>query len=83
MKNISAEVSIFSHCTDERHLVTCSKIELRDLYYCSRCALGKICEIYTFDRCAHGCTSQKSFLASSDPKKENWRTTKLFLRHVS
>ena len=39
--------------------------------------------ICTFDRCAHGCTSQKSFLASSDTKKENWRTTKLFLRHVS
>ena len=40
-----------------------------------RCALDKICEIYTFDRCPHGCTGQKSFLACGDAKKENWRTT--------
>ena len=52
MKNISAEVSIFSLWTDWRHLVTCRKIELRELYYCNRCALDKICEIYTFDRLA-------------------------------
>ena len=38
--------------------------------------LGKICEIYTFDRCPHGWTGQKSFLAWGDAKKENWRTTK-------
>ena len=31
----------------------------------------KICEIYTFDRCPHGCTGQKSFLACGDAKKEN------------
>ena len=36
----------------------------------------KICEIYTFDRCPHGCTGQKSFLACGDAKKENWKTTK-------
>ena len=28
----------------------CNKIEFRELYYCSRYALDKICEIYTFDR---------------------------------
>ena len=52
------------------------RISLRELYYCNRCALDKICEIYTFDRCPHGCTGQKSFLACGDAKKENWRTTK-------
>ena len=68
---------------NRRHLLTCSKIEFHELYYFSRCALDKICEIYTFDRCPHGCTGQKSFLACSDAKKGNWRTTKLFLKHVS
>ena len=52
------------------------RISPRGLYYCSRCALDKICEIDTFDRCPHGCTGQKSFLACGDAKKENWRTTK-------
>ena len=35
----------------------------------------KICEIYTFDRCPHWWSNQKSFLACGDAKKENWRTT--------
>ena len=31
------------------------RISPRGLYYCNRYALDKICEIYTFDRCPHGC----------------------------
>ena len=73
MKNVSAEVSIFCLWTKWRHLVICSKIEFRELYYSSRCALDKICEIYTFDSCPHEWSSQKSFLACGDAKKENWR----------
>ena len=83
MKNISAEVSIFCLWTKWRHLVTCSKIEFRELYYSCRCALDKICEIYTFDRCPKGWSIRKSFLACNDAKKENWRTAKLSLKHVS
>ena len=52
------------------HLVTCSKIEFREPYYCSRCAPDKICEIFTFDPCPHGWSSQKSFLACVDAKKK-------------
>ena len=80
MKNISAEVSMFCLWTNWRHLVTFRKIEFCELFYCSRCALDKICEIYTFDRCPHGCTGQKPFLTCGDAKKENWRTTKFFLK---
>ena len=83
MKNISGEVSIFCLWTNWIHLVTCSKIEFRELHCCSRCALDKIFEIYTFDRCSQGWSGQKSFLACGDAKEENWRTTKLFLKHVS
>ena len=70
MKNISAEVSIFSLWTDWRHLVTCRKIELRELYYCNRCALDKICEIYTFDRLA----KNHSWLLATQKKglESNW-----------
>ena len=82
MKNISAEVSIFCLWTNWIHLVTCIKIEFRELYCCSRCALDKIFKIYTFDRCPQGWSGQKSFLTCGDAKKENWRTTKLFLKHV-
>ena len=42
MKNISAEVSIFCLWTKWIHLVTCSKIEFRELHCCSRCVLDKI-----------------------------------------
>ena len=70
MKNISGEVSIFCQWNNWIHLVTCSKIEFREPYYCSRCALDKICEIYSFDCCPHGLSSQKSFLAYGDAKKE-------------
>ena len=41
---------MFCLWTNWRHLVTFRKIEFCELYYCSRCALDKICEIYTFDR---------------------------------
>ena len=82
MENISAEVSIFCPWTNWIHLVTCSKIEFRDPHCCSRCALDKIFEIYTFDRCPRGWSGQKSFLACDGAKNENRRTTKLFLRHV-
>ena len=83
MKNISAEVSIFCLWTYWIHLVTCSRIEFRELNCYSRCALDKIFEIDTFDRCSQGWSGQKWFLACGDAKKENWRTTKLFLKHVS
>ena len=83
MKNISAEVSIFCLWTNWIHLVTCSEIEFCELHCCSRCALDKIFEIYTFDRCPQGWSGQKLFLACGDAKKENWRTTKLLLKHVS
>ena len=76
MKNISAEVSIFRLWTKWRHLVICSKIEFRELYYSSRCALDKISEIYTFDRCPHGWSSQTFFwLVATHIKKKlenNW-----------
>ena len=78
MKNISAEVSIFCLWTNWIHLVTCSKIEFRELHCCSRCALDKIFEIYTFDRCPQGWSGQNSFLACGDAKKENWSTTAIF-----
>ena len=77
MKNISAEVSIFCMWTNWIHLIICSTIEFRKLYYCSGCALHKICEMCTFDRCPRGWSDQKSFLACGDAKKENWKTTKL------
>ena len=70
MNIISAEVFIFCLRTKWIHLVTCSKIEFREPYYCSRCALDKICEIFTFDPCPHGWSSQKSFLACVDAKKK-------------
>ena len=84
MKTILGEVSIFCLWTNWIHLVTCSKMEFRELYYCSRWTLDKICEIYSFDRCSrsHGRSSQKSFLTCGDAKKVNLRTTKLFLKHV-
>ena len=41
MKNISAEVSIFCLWTNWIHLVTCSKIEFRELHCCSRCFCSK------------------------------------------
>ena len=69
MKNISAEVFIFCLWTKWIHLVTYSKIESRELHCYSRCALDKIFEIYTFDRCAQGWSGQKSFLACGDAKK--------------
>ena len=65
------------------YLLTCSKIQFRELHWCSRCALDKIFKIYTFDRCPQGRSGQKSFLACGDVKKENWRITRLFLKHVS
>ena len=77
------EVSIFCLWTNWIHLVTCSEIEFRKLHCCSRCALDKLFEIYTFDRCPQGWSGQKSFLACGDAKKENWRTTKLLLKYVS
>ena len=58
--------------------LTCSKIEFLELHCCSRYALDKIFEIYTFDRCPLGWSGQKSFLACGDAKKGNWRKTKLF-----
>ena len=83
MKNVSAEVYKFCVWTNWIHFATCSKKEFRELHCCSRCALDRIFEIYTFDRCPHGWSGQKSFLACGDAKKENWRTTKLFLKHMS
>ena len=75
MKNISAEVSTFCLWTNWIHLATCSEMEFRELHCCSHCALDKIFEIYTFDRCPQGGTGQKSFLYCGNAKKENWRTT--------
>ena len=72
MKNISAEVSIFCLWTNWIHLVTCSNIEFRELHCCSRCALDKTFEIYTFDRCSQGWSRQKSFLTCGESKKENY-----------
>ena len=69
MKNISAKVSIFCLWTNWIHLVTCSRIEFRDLHCCSHCALDKIFEIYTFDSFPHGWSGQKSVLACGDVKK--------------
>ena len=63
--------------------LTCSKIEFLELHCCSRYALDKIFEIYTFDGCPLGWSGQKSFLACGDAKKGSWRTTKLFLKHVT
>ena len=65
------------------YILTCSKIQFRELHWCSRCALDKIVKIYTFDRCPQGRSGEISFLACGDAKKENWRTTRLFLKHVS
>ena len=76
MKNISAEVSIFCLRPNWIHLVTCSKTEFRELHCWSRCALDKIFEIYTSDRCSQGWSGQKSCLACGNSKKENWRTNK-------
>ena len=45
-------------------------MKFREPYYCSRCVLDKICEIYSFDRCPRGLSSQKLFLAYGDAKKE-------------
>ena len=78
MKNVLAEVSIFCLWTNWIHLVTCRKIEFRELHCCSRCALDKIFEIDTFDPCSQRWSGQKWFLACGEAKKENWRTTKLF-----
>ena len=50
MKNISAEVSTFCLWTNWIHLVTCSRIEFRELNCC--CAQDKIFVIDTFDRCS-------------------------------
>ena len=83
MKNVSAEVYKFCVWTNWIHFATCSKKEFRELHCCSRCALDKILQIYTFDGCPQGQSGQKSFLACGDAKKENWRTTKLFLKHMS
>ena len=69
MKNISAEVSIFCLWTNWIHLVTCSKIEFRELHCCSRCALDKIFEIYTFDRCSQGWSGQNHFGLVATQKK--------------
>ena len=83
MKKLSVKVSILCLWTDNLHLVTCSKREFLNLCHCSRSALEKLCEIYTYDRRPHGWPDQKSILACADAKKENRRITKLFLKHVS
>lgn len=36
-------------------------IEFLELYYCSGCALDKICETHIFDRCSHEWSSQNHF----------------------
>ena len=75
MKNISAEVSIICLWTNWIHLIICSKIEFRKLYYCSRCALHKICEMCTFDRCPRGWSDQKSFFGLWRRKKRELENT--------
>ena len=65
----SVKVSILCLWTDNLHLVTCSKREFLNLCHCSRSALEKICEIYTYDRRPHGWPDQKSILACADAKK--------------
>ena len=47
----------------------------RELYYFSRSILNKSCESYTFDRCLHRGSSQKSSLGCGDAKKEDKRTS--------
>ena len=69
MNNISAEVSIFCLWTNWIHLVTCSAIEFRELYYCSRCALDKICEIYTSIAVHRGGLAKNHFWIVATQKK--------------
>ena len=60
-------------------------MESREPHYCSRCALDKICEIHTFDRCLLSIAdlAKNHFLACGNEKKKNWITTTLFWTHVS
>ena len=71
MKNISAEVPIFCLWTNWIHLVTCSNIELRELYCCSYYALDKFFEIHTFDCCPQGCSGQTSSRGEAKRELEN------------
>ena len=63
--------SIFCLWTNWRHLVTCNKIEFRELYYCSHYALDKICEIYTFDHCPRVSTKRRPKTEDRRPKKDD------------
>ena len=83
MKNISVEVSIFCLWTNWIHLVTCSKIEFPELHCCSRCALDKIFDILHFRSLFTGVVWSKIIFDLWRRKKEKWRTTRLFLKHVS
>ena len=69
MKNVSAEVSLFCLWTNWIHLVICSKIVFRELYYCSRCALNKICEIYTFAVHWSGLAKHTFWLGATQKKR--------------
>ena len=71
-KKISGEVSVFCLWTNWIHLVTCRKIEFRELYYRSYWALDKIYEIYTFDRCPHGWSSNVTYSLLKKKIKENF-----------
>ena len=74
MNIISAEVFIFCLRTKWIHFVTCSKIEFREPYYCSRCALDKICEIFTFVPVLTGGLAKNHFwLVSTQKKKKTIR----------
>ena len=49
-------------------ILICSKIEFRELHYCSRCALDKIFEIDTFDR--RGDLAKNDFWLVAKQKKK-------------
>ena len=69
MKNILGEIFISCLWIDWIHLVSCSKREFHELHYCSRSALDKICDIYTFDRCPTSGLAKKINLVCAYTKK--------------
>ena len=81
MKNISGEVSISCLWTNSIHLVTCNNSVSRIITVATRWTKSVY---FTFSITFHtGGLAKNHFLAWGDAKKENWRTTKLFLKHVS
>ena len=69
MKNISAEVSIFCLWTNWIHLITCSKIEFRELHCYSRCALDKILKLTLSITVRRGGLAKNDFWLVAKQKK--------------